>query len=485
MALPATDYHFNRETNMKAHLNRKELLAALDVAVAVAPKHSPKPILECVRIEAADGVVTLTATDLERGVTITLNKVDVTEPGVVAVHPNLLREFAKSSVDDVLLLSGVDTITTEKVEDGPPGEKYLKSMKAGDKLHWVGNADDPNPLDIIVETVQVHSDEVAVTVSGINGVDLGCPISELRVVTITKRDVVTITERVGRCELAFEDAKDFPTVRFANGPYIWLHGDKLCSMLAQVEKAQDLESSRYALGGVKFEYAKGELTLISTDGRRLHKTCSTADCVDWFDLVPAGELKMPDPCIIPASTVKVLKKISKVKVVAMVPVAGSESVVEGAKVVTPSVRPGMTFYAGDVVLTTMLCEGRFPRWRDVFPSETDRVLITVEAGKWRDALKRVLPATGVEYRGVEFDFAGDKLTMKAGSGRAETEVDVAFGGTPCGITLDPRFVLDILAPCDKRDVLELSLSGTDTADRASLWKHNGYSAVVMPLARNK
>ena len=81
---------------MKITCNRDQLLTAFQTAATVAAARTSKPILQNVKMEAMDGKVSLTATDLEVGIRVELPDQDVEVPGSallsVAQFGPILRE---------------------------------------------------------------------------------------------------------------------------------------------------------------------------------------------------------------------------------------------------------------------------------------------------------------------------------------------------------------------------------------------------------
>lgn len=88
---------------MKAIANREGLLTAFQTVASVVPARTPKPILRCARLEVgADGVTTLSATDLELGIRYQVSGLDPQTPGVVVLPAaetiSILRELADETV---------------------------------------------------------------------------------------------------------------------------------------------------------------------------------------------------------------------------------------------------------------------------------------------------------------------------------------------------------------------------------------------------
>jgi DNA polymerase-3 subunit beta len=66
---------------MKITCNREKLLTAFRIASPVAPLRSPKAILQNVKLEAANGALTLLATDMEVGVRVAVEDVEIEQEG--------------------------------------------------------------------------------------------------------------------------------------------------------------------------------------------------------------------------------------------------------------------------------------------------------------------------------------------------------------------------------------------------------------------
>ena len=89
---------------MKISCNREQLLAAFQTAASVAPARSPKEILQNVKIEVTDSVVTLLATDLEVGIRIEVSQVDIEAAGKAVLPKVRFGQILQESSDEKLLL---------------------------------------------------------------------------------------------------------------------------------------------------------------------------------------------------------------------------------------------------------------------------------------------------------------------------------------------------------------------------------------------
>jgi DNA polymerase III subunit beta len=117
---------------MKLICNRGALLEALMVAGNVVAQRTPKPVLQCVKLTAADNSLTVAATDLEVAIRYTDNQVQIEQPGEILVPADKFRDIVRESVDDTLsvevageqaVIKGQDSqfkIFTQKASEFPP-----------------------------------------------------------------------------------------------------------------------------------------------------------------------------------------------------------------------------------------------------------------------------------------------------------------------------------------------------------------------------
>jgi DNA polymerase-3 subunit beta len=141
--------------------------------------------------------------------------------------------------------------------------------------------------------------------------------------------------------------------------------------------------------------------------------------------------------------------------------------------------PRVTIFAG-------LLEGRYPRWRDVFPQRPSSVKIDLSVGPVHSAVRQAAIVTSEESRGVDFTFGGGSLVLAgqtAEVGQSRIELPIAYDGSPISITLDPRFVSDFLKVLEPEKSFTIDLQDSDAA--AVCTTDDGYGYVIMPLARDR
>jgi DNA polymerase-3 subunit beta len=93
---------------MKVIAQTTALQEALALAGSIIASRTPKPVLQCVKLSAADGVLTLLATDLEVGCRYQISAVQIEEEGEVLVPVDRFQGIVRESGSDSL------TIESEK-----------------------------------------------------------------------------------------------------------------------------------------------------------------------------------------------------------------------------------------------------------------------------------------------------------------------------------------------------------------------------------
>lgn len=273
----------------------------------------------------------------------------------------------------------------------------------------------------------------------------------------------TLHVRAGssRFELASEDPDLFPEPPEAPaGGSLEIPAADLGRMIRRTIFACDEESTRYALGGTLVEPDGDGLALIGTDGRRLAR--QTGSCTYLGERPPGSP-------VFPVRAWKVLLK----------------HLDEGVAVGLAFDRNSAHVDAGAVKLWTRLVEGRFPRYQDVFPGDP-RGTLTAEAGPLLAAFKQAEVCTSEESRGVDLALAPGAVSLAAQSadvGAAAVEVPAAYEGPGVTLSLDVRYVVDVLAAIDP--ALSLRFQVIDHKSAAVMRTDDGYAYVIMPLTRDR
>jgi DNA polymerase III subunit beta len=368
---------------MKIRCPKEPLLAALQSATAVVPSRSPKPVLTNVKLEATREGAVLSATDLEVGIRIEIDGVEVAAPGAVLLPSGRLMAIVRES---------------------PAGTVF-----------------------------DIHSDGTAAVVKA--------PRSEFR--------------------LPAEDPLEFPSVAtFPAGDHFELGTPLVRELVRRTVFATDNESSRYALGGVLVEFSSPGVIAVGTDGRRLARMQGPAEAKDGAKadaqpIVPARAMQLIERCL-----------------------GGADQPVAIA------VRPSeILVKTAGTTISARLVEGRFPRWRDVFPDRPDAVRVQLVAGPLLAAVRQAAIVTSEQSKGVDFSFEPGQLVLSgrsAESGESRVELPIDHAAATVRIKLDPRFMADFLRVLDPAAAVTVEITDAQSACVCST--EDGYGYVIMPLA---
>jgi DNA polymerase-3 subunit beta len=265
--------------------------------------------------------------------------------------------------------------------------------------------------------------------------------------------------------LATEDASLFPEVPdFAAASYHVLTAGNLKKLIRRTIFATDLESARYALGGVLVELVRDSIAMVGTDGRRLARMQAEAEAAN----------NPPPAAGTPVVPVKALKLIER-------------NLVDDDVQVHLAIQSGTSVLVQTegAVIYSRLVEGRFPRYQDVFPANVE-VRIPLEAGTLRLAVEQASIVTNDDSRGVDFQFGPGVLKLSsqaADMGSSHVELPINYEGKPVEITFDPRYLVDALKTLDDETPLTAEL--IDARNAAVFRTQDQYTYVVMPLTRER
>lgn len=372
---------------MKVRCHREKLLPSFQLAALFAPARSPKEILQNVKLDVDAKGATFSATDMEVGVRVNVEGVEVDAPGSIVLPVSHVGALLRENSDEYLAI--------ESTAKG--------TMIRGDRSEF---------------------------------------------------------------KLPSNDPEEFPEVaKFTEEKYHVIAAPMFRQIVSRTEFATDLESSRYALGGVLIELDENKIVAVGTDGRRLARMEGPATSV-------GGHKTGDTMTIIRTQSMRLFNRS----------VQDSDGEVHlaarGNDVLLRT--PRATFYS-------RLVEGRFPRWRDVFPNRRDMQKIPLTVGPLHACLRQAAVVTNNDSRGIDFSFAAGTLTLSssvANLGQSRVEMPIAYDGPNVTLTLDHRFVSDFLKVLSPETSIELSIADGETAAVLSA-DDDRYGYVVMPLSTDR
>lgn len=372
---------------MKIYCDRAKLAAAFGTASLFAPSRSPKPILQNIRLDVKKPLATLTATDMEVGVCVNLEGIEVEKEGSAILPVVNFGAILRESSDEKLVIetSGKGTV--------------VKGARSEFKL-------------------------------------------------------------------PAEDPEEFPAVvSFDEKKYHILPASLFRQIIQRTEFATDMESSRYALGGVLMELDGERLTAVGTDGRRLAKVEAPAQAI-------GGHKSGDSATIIRTQSLRAV----------------------GRALLDNDGELFLACRANDVLLKTeratyysRLVEGRFPRWRDVFPTRPDAAKIDVPVGPFHSCLRQAAVVCTLDSRGIDFTFGDGTLTLLASTadqGQSHVEMPIGYTGPSISVTLDHRFVSDFLKVLAPEATVTVEIENAEAA-AVFFADDRKYAYVVMPLSRDR
>lgn len=294
-------------------------------------------------------------------------------------------------------------------------------------------------------------------------------LSILRELTDESADIEvtqdTIHIRSGRSEfrLSAEDPSEYPPVPTADDTDGFaLESGRLRKMIRRTAFATDVESTRYALGGLQLEVKKDMATLAATDSRRL--------AVVHTRISNGATPSDGKPPVIPTKAMSLLEKnIPDDETPTQIMIRDND----------------VLFQCGHTTIYSRLVEGRFPQYRDVIPADA-RIQIDLMVSSFYSAIRQAQIVTDEDSRGVDFVFHDGTLTLNstaADIGQSRVEVPISYDGDELTITFDPRYIADFLKVLDAESSITLNL--TDGESAAVFRTDDDYTYVIMPLARDR
>ena len=280
-------------------------------------------------------------------------------------------------------------------------------------------------------------------------------------------DTLCLTAQDGTCKITGSDSQ-FTIFGHDAGQYPAVpcfEGDSdieitLANLQAGIERclfATAKESTRYALNGVLWEIKGKKLVLVATDGRRLVRT--------KVSVIKAEESLEKAKMIVPAKTMGLLDKIG----------SGNEEVVK-VKLIDNQI----LISCGNVVISSNLVDGNFPKYEDIIPSGYDKKL-TLKTESMLSAVKRSSLLTSEESRGIKLALSKNCLVLSGRApetGDAKIDMPVEYSGAPIEIGFNPQFFIDVLRVIGEEE-FDLELGDSD---RPGLVKCGAnFLCVLMPI----
>lgn len=314
-------------------------------------------------------------------------------------------------------------------------------------------------IDYLVSEVEVHQEGEAV-------------VEAERLAAIVREsadDVLVLETSDTTCEIRGmdshftvygQDPKQYPKVpSFAQSQAdLTISLEQLQLGIEQCLFATAKESSRYAINGVLWEAKGRKLLFVATDGRRLAR-CRVE--LQQAAAASTAERKV----IVPAKTMALLQKV--------VPH-------DKDSVAVKFVENQVLVSCANVMISSNLVEGNFPKYEDIIPGDYDKKLTLPTEGAL-SGVRRAALLTSEESKGIKLSLTGEALVFSGSSpeaGAAEVRLPVEYSGEPVEIGFNPQFLIDVLRVVKTPD-FELELG---QPDRPGVIKSGAdFLYVLMPI----
>jgi DNA polymerase III subunit beta len=283
--------------------------------------------------------------------------------------------------------------------------------------------------------------------------------SESVSITLNDNDSLTVNVDRAKFRLSSESASEFPPVAvFDSKSFMRIPAATLRKAIHRTMFATDTESTRYALGGVLFEFDGENMCLAATDSRRLAVMNVVGEMV--------GDTQ--ESKVIPVRLLRLLEKLPE----------GDVDIAVTDK--------SAFFRTATYSCSGRLVEGRFPRYRDVIP-RSNKTVITTQVGTMLSAIRKSLIVTSEESRGVDFKIGDGCIQLLSSSmdiGSSEISFPVEINSNDeITLTMDPKYIADMLKSIPPEETVEISIRDADTA--ALMTHGDSYRYIVMPLSRDR
>ncbi len=275
-------------------------------------------------------------------------------------------------------------------------------------------------------------------------------------ISIKKNNSISIRAGKAMFKIIGLPKEDFPELPlFEDKDSIIVEQKELKKMIASVDFSSSKDDARHILTGVLLVVKEDELTMVSTDGRRMslvNKKISKKTLVDK---------KM----VIPLKTIQEVKRLLKDEGEAKLQFNDNQII----------------FNFSSSFVISRLIEGEYPDYEKVIPAKTEET-VTIDKGEFLDALKRVSILTDQDSQAVKINIQKKKMTISKNTpylGEAREEVSVDYNGdNEMEIGFNPKYLIDVLRNIED-ETIELEVNGYNKP--GVIRKENELVYVVLPM----
>ncbi|MDD4294719.1 MAG: DNA polymerase III subunit beta [Candidatus Omnitrophica bacterium] len=278
-------------------------------------------------------------------------------------------------------------------------------------------------------------------------------------ITITKiKNNLSISCENVEFKITTLSLEDFPkTDKLKSAVLISIKPEDFEEMIRMTAFCVGTDDVNYVLNGVLFEIEKNNITMVSTDGKRL------------------AYIKRE----LPEKQSPLNEKISTI-----IPVKGVIEVYKLIKEYSGDfflsiIDNKICFCIEDTQFFTRPIEGEFPDYLQYIPTESNETL-SINRADFMGSLKRAALLTTPEYQGVKLDIKKDKVIVSKSTpqmGDIKETIKCEYQGNGITIGFNPVFLIDVMKNIEEESV-KIMFYG---ADKPAVLKKDSYIYLVLPM----
>ena len=253
---------------------------------------------------------------------------------------------------------------------------------------------------------------------------------------------------------------------------------RLTDLIHKTQFAMAIQDVRYYLTGMLFDVSQQQLTTVATDGHRLALARSVIDV--------SADLSMQ--AILPRKAVIELERLATELGKMLGDKDNAVTLSFGREFLQVSLPFGDVDSAGQVsqnlmvTFTARLIDGKFPDYRRVMPSNTDKLALFNQE-KMTDVLRRVAILSNEKSRGVVFNFASDGMVeVRANNAEQDEAVEMIqakYQGEPMELSFNAAYLQDVLSVI--QGDLQMHMSQSNASVLVNQLNDEFHQYVIMPM----
>ena len=297
--------------------------------------------------------------------------------------------------------------------------------------------------------------------------------------TTQENERCLLTSGKSRFTLGTLPSSDYPSLgNPENITALTISRSRLIDLIHKTQFAMAIQDVRYYLTGMLFDVSQQQLTTVATDGHRLALARSVID-ID-------NDLNMQ--AILPRKAVIELERLATELGKMLGDKDNAVTLSFGREFLQVSLPFGEVDSKGQVsqdlmvIFTARLIDGKFPDYRRVMPSNTDKLALFSQE-KMSDVLRRVAILSNEKSRGVVFNFASDGMVeIRANNAEQDEAVEMIqakYQGDPMELSFNAAYLQDVLSVVQGE--VQMHMSQSNASVLVNQLNDDFHQYVIMPM----